>query len=185
MLRPLAVQYKTSAYRGDAVKFILPNADTSVDLLLNDAEVLDLIVSDLCGEPRIDYEKTAVNLSLPKFMLFCNADLAGPLASMGITDIFSNQTADFSPITNPIISGEAPFSLSQLLHVNRVLINPNGCVDRPEDQDPFTEPEFTKGEGIDFFIDRPFLFVVSGPDGMPLLSGVIHEPEYFHRISVS
>ena len=170
---------------GGAVKFILPDADTSVDLLLNEDEVLDLIVSDLCGEPRIDYEKTAVNLSIPKDMLFCNADLAEPLASMGITDIFNDQTADFSPITNPITSGEAPFSLSQLLHVNRVLINPNGCVNYPEDQDPFTEPEFTKGEGIDFVIDRPFLFVVSGPDGMPLFAGVIHEPEYFHRISVS
>ena len=170
---------------GGAVKFILPDTDTSVDLLLNEDEVLDLIVSDLCGEPRIDYEKTAVNLSIPKFMLFCNADLAEPLASMGITDIFNDQTADFSPITNPITSGEAPFSLSQLLHVNRVLINPTGCVDYPEDQDPFTEPEFTKGEGIDFVIDRPFLFVVSGPDGMPLLAGMIHEPEYFHRISVS
>ena len=104
---------------------------------------------------------------------------------MGITDIFDDQKADFTPITNPITSDEAPFSLSQLLHVNRVLINPNGCVDYPEDQDPFTEPEFTKGEGIDFVIDHPFLFVVSGPDGMPLLAGVIHEPEYFHRISVS
>ena len=166
---------------GGAVKFNLPDADTSVSLLLNDSEVLDLIVSDLCGEPRIDYEKTAVNLSMPKFMLFCNADLAEPLASMGITDIFNDQTADFSPIT----SEETAFSLSQLLHVNRIIINPNGCVDRPEDQDPFTEPEFTKGEGIDFVIDRPFLFVVSGPDGMPLLAGMIHEPEYFHRISVS
>ncbi len=166
---------------GGAVKFILPDADSSISLLLSEAEVLDLMVSDLCSEPRIDYEKTAVNLSIPKFKLFCNADLAEPLASMGITDIFNDQKADLSPIT----SDGTSFSLTQLLHVNRVVINPDGCVRDYEEWDPFAEPEFTKGEGIDFVADRPFLFVVTGPDGMPLLSGVIYEPEYINRIFVS
>lgn len=166
---------------GGAVQFILPDADTSVDSLLKDDEVLDLMVSDLYGESRIHYEKSTVNLSLPKFTLFYNTDLAEPLKSMGITDIFNDQKADFSPISYD----ETSFSLSQLLHVNRVVINPDGCVRDYEEWDPWTAPEFTKGEGIDFVVDRPFLFVVTGSDGMPLLAGVIYEPSYINRISVS
>lgn len=167
---------------GGAVQFILPDADTSVDSLLNDDEVLDLMTSDLIAsnldsEPRIDYVTREVNLSIPKFTLFCNTDLASPLKSLGITNIFDDQKADFSPITY----FEDSLSLSQLLHVNRVILNPNGCVDRPEDLDPFTAPEFTKGDGIDFVVDRPFLFIVTGSDGMPLLAGAIYEPEYFQR----
>ncbi len=171
---------KTLASDG-AVKFILPDADTSIDLLLRDDEVLDLMVSDLCSDSRIQYEKSTVNLSLPKFTLFCNTNLAEPLKSMGITDIFNDQKADFSPISYD----ETSFSLSQLLHVNRVVINPDGCVRDYEEWDPWTAPEFTKGEGIDFVVDRPFLFVVTGSDGMPLLAGVIYEPSYINRISVS
>ncbi len=166
---------------GGEVKFILPDSDSSIALLLNDAEVMNLMVSDLCSESQIDYEKTTVNLSIPKFKLFCNADLAEPLASMGITDIFNDEKANLSQITYD----ETSFSLSQLLHVNRVVINPDGCVRRYEEWDPFADPEFTKGEGIDFVVDRPFLFMVTGPDGMPLLTGVIHEPGYVHRMSIS
>ncbi len=166
---------------GGEVKFILPDSDSSIALLLNDAEVMDLMVSDLCSESQIDYEKTTVNLSIPKFKLFCNADLAEPLASMGVTDIFNDKKANLSQITYD----ETSFSLSQLLHVNRVVINPDGCVRDYEEWDPFTAPEFTKGGGIDFVVDRPFLFMVIGPDGMPLLAGVIYEPGYIHRMSIS
>ncbi len=74
--------------------------------------------------------------------------------------------------------------LSQLLHIERFSVNPDGCVREREDYNPTKATAFVKGGGIDFVLDRPFLFVVTDPEDMPVYAGVVNQPEY-SKASVS
>ena len=58
------------------------------------------------------------------------------------------------------------------------MMNPDGCVREREEYDPMKATNFVKGEGLDFVLDRPFLFVVNDPEGMPVYAGVVNQPEY-------
>ena len=31
-------------------------------------------------------------------------------------------------------------------------------------------------EEVDFILDRPFIFVITNPDGLPLFAGIVNEP---------
>ena len=158
---------------GGEVLFVLPNADSSIDLLLEESEVLDLMVSDLRDVTWPQHQTCTVNFSLPKLVINNAVDLTKPLQEMGITDIFDPQLADFSPF-----SYSSDLFLSQLLHIDRVMINPEGCVREYEEYDPMNTVAFEKGEGIDFILDRPFIFTVTDPEGMPVYAGVINQPKY-------
>ncbi|MBR6683261.1 MAG: hypothetical protein IKL38_02855, partial [Firmicutes bacterium] len=156
---------------GGEVLFVLPNADSSIDLLLEEGEVLDLLVANLRGIQWDQQQTCTVNFSLPKFTITNATDLAEPLQKMGVTDIFDPELANFKPLSNDL-------SLSQLLHIERLMMNSDGCVREREEYDPMMVTDFVKGEGLDFVLDRPFLFVVNDPEGMPVYAGVVNQPEY-------
>ena len=63
-------------------------------------------------------------------------------------------------------------------------MNPDGCVREREEYDSTKAVDFIKGEGIDFVLDRPFLFVVTDPEGMPVYAGVVNQPQY-SKVSIS
>ena len=156
---------------GGEVLFVLPNADSSIDLLLEEGEVLDLMVANLRGIQWDQQQTCTVNFSLPKFTITNATNLAEPLQKLGVTDIFDPELANFKPLSNDL-------SLSQLLHIERLMMNPDGCVREREEYDPMMVTDFVKGEGLDFVLDRPFLFVVNDPEGMPVYAGVVNQPEY-------
>ena len=156
---------------GGEVLFVLPNADSSIDLLLEEGEVLDLMVANLRGIQWDQQQTCTVNFSLPKFTITNATNLAEPLQKMGVTDIFDPELANFKPLSNDL-------SLSQLLHTERLMMNSDGCVREREEYDPMMVTDFVKGEGLDFVLDRPFLFVVNDPEGMPVYAGVVNQPEY-------
>lgn len=156
---------------GGEVLFVLPNADSSIDLLLEEGEVLDLMVANLRGIQWDQQQTCTVNFSLPKFTITNATNLAEPLQKLGVTDIFDPELANFKPLSNDL-------SLSQLLHTERLMMNPDGCVREREEYDPLKTADFIKREGLDFVLDRPFLFVVNDPEGMPVYAGVVNQPEY-------
>lgn len=148
---------------------LLPDEDSSVDALL-EGNALDLLTGYRTWPDRWN---GTVNLSLPKFDVSCQIDLKEPMKRLGITDVFDEAAADFSPVCE----NSEGLKLSQALHGARVMIDEDGC----------TGAAYTiftimgtggslLGNEIDFTADRPFLFAVTGVDDQILFLGVVNQP---------
>lgn len=148
---------------------ILPDEGFTPDDLLADDQALAFI-TDPAAQCSSRYLK--VNLWVPKFDVSSQLELSGCLQELGVTDVFSTQ-ADFSPLTGT----EQPIWLSQVRHDARVTIDEEGCKAaaytvlimagsaRPQDR-----------EEINFALDRPFIFTITGANSLPLFVGVVNQP---------
>ena len=97
--------------------------------------------------------------------------LQAGLQALGITEVFSETTADFSAVT------DQPLFLSQALHGVRVKIDERGCEAAAytvmrADTASALPPEV---EEIEFILDRPFLFVITNRVGLPLFVGIVNQ----------
>ena len=118
-------------------------------------------------------QSATVNLSLPKFDVSSDLDLLDTLAQLGITDVMDGTKSDFTPLTTANDSLE----LTQAKHAARVKIDEDGC-----EAAAYTvlAPEATAMMGpedeIDFTLDNPFVFAITGIDGLPLFVGLVNQP---------
>ena len=98
-------------------------------------------------------------------------DLIPGLKAMGITDIFTPVTADYSPITSE------PLYLGDAQHAARVAVDEDGVIAAAYTlMTNCGEAAPQKQEEIDFTLNRPFLFVITGEDNLPLFAGTVAEP---------
>jgi len=162
-----AVQKSFHDYRGSSgMYFILPDEGFTPEDLLNDEETLAFIFGDSTWEKQ---KHLIVNLSVPKFDVQSQIDLAEGLQNLGVTDVFSPTEADFTTIT------DAYANVTGATHGARVTIDEEGC----------TAAAFTlflcgsgmpPEEEVDFVCDRPFLFVITSETGLPLFIGIVNNP---------
>ena len=104
----------------------------------------------------------------------CQEDLREGLTKMGITDIFDSTVSNFAPLTDT-----PALYVEKVNHAARVAIDEEGCIAAA-----FTVIAVYGNGGmmpnelqeIDFTLDRPFIFVVSSRDNLPLIAGVVNEP---------
>lgn len=98
---------------------------------------------------------------------------------MGITDVLNPDIADFSPMTDedftPGIDGQGIY-LSQATHGVRVAIDEEGVTAAAYTVMATAEAGEPPEEEVDFILDRPFIFVITNPDGLPLFAGIVNEP---------
>lgn len=147
---------------------ILPDEGFTTEDILKSDEYLQLTLNlgnQLYG---IEYE---IHLSLPKFDVVQQQDLIQGMKNLGVTDIFSN-ASDFSPI-----SSMKNLFISQINHAARVTIDEEGCtaaaftvIEAAGDGAP------SEVEEIYFTMDRPFLFLVTSRDHLPLFAGIVKQP---------
>jgi serine protease inhibitor len=149
---------------------ILPDEGYTVNDVLQSEEYLQMTLDPVDWENQSQYE---IKLSLPKFDIVHQQDLIGGMKSLGLSDVFDYTRADFSPITDTW-----PLYVGKIDHAARVSIDEKGCfgagftvIDVPMGSAPPKEVET-----IDFTLDRPFAFVVSSRDNLPLFAGVVNEP---------
>lgn len=145
--------------------FILPDEGTSPEKLLGDSEVTQMLSVG-------DYSKSAypqVNLSIPKFDISSDIDLTESLKAIGITDVFDFNTSDFSPITDEDIA------ITSADHSARVAIDEKGVTAAAFTSLDYTGAGLPKDE-VDFTLDRPFMFVISGLGNIPLFVGIVNQP---------
>lgn len=147
--------------------FILPDEGVTPEELLKNQQVLDFITSD--GESA-ESKRLIVNLSIPKFDVSSQMELKGGMMQLGITDVFDANTSDFSPTT----AAMEGIYLSQAAHGARVAIDEEGVIAaaytvmvEPSAAEP---PE----DEVDFVLDRPFLFVITGAAGEPMFVGIVN-----------
>lgn len=154
---------KKSFTDGSTMYLILPEKGTTPETLIKNGNVLDFVMQ---GNSNISSQKypaqyPMVNLSMPKFDVTSSIDLLEKFGDMGLTDI-----NNFKPITDDACS------LTEAKHAARVTVDEDGCRAAA-----FTE--MLCGEGapenrVDFTLDRPFIFSITSPDGLPLFIGTVN-----------
>lgn len=157
---------------GGTMWFLLPDEGLSPEELLLDGEATDFLFTvNQYGWEKQKY--LIVNKSIPKFDVSSQFDLGEGLQALGVTDVFDPAVSDFTPMTTDV---EVPVVLSTADHAARVVIDEEGCTAAA-----FTVMATAGGaeppdEEVDFVLDRPFLFCITGNSGLPMFIGVVNCP---------
>jgi len=154
---------------GEAMWFILPDEGTTPEQLLNDPQVMEFLLQK--GE-WANNKHLIVNKAIPKFDVASQLDLCDGLKALGITDVFDYETSDFSPMTTDLDE----IFLSQVKHDARVMIDEEGCTAAAYTVMAMAGAGMPPKEEVDFVLDRPFLFAITGYDDLPLFVGVVNQP---------
>lgn len=92
------------------------------------------------------------------------------LQNLGVTEVFGDG-ADFSPILP-----ENDAYLDSAQHAARVAIDEEGITAAAYTVMIACGATMPPEDEVDFVLDRPFLFVITSRDGLPLFTGVVNQP---------
>lgn len=160
-------------FEGDGeMWFLLPDEGTSPEELLTDGEAIDFLFSQGGRWEWENQKYLIVNKAIPKFDVSSQMELREGLQELGVTDVFEPGTADFSPMTDEVQGGY----LSKATHAVRVAIDEEGCVAAAFTVMAGEGAEMPPEEEVDFVLDRPFLFCITGESGLPLFVGIVNQP---------
>ena len=154
---------------GEAMWFLLPDEGVTPENLLEDVQVMDFLLN------RSEWENSRyliVNKAIPRFDITSQMDLREGLMALGITDVFDPEHSDFTPMTTDTDN----IALSQVKHDARVTIDEDGCTAAAYTVMAMAGAAAPPKEEVDFVLDRPFLFAVTGIDGLTLFVGVVNHP---------
>lgn len=154
---------------GYGMWLIRPNDHTNAEALLDDEKTMEFIMSEGDNAEKKDM---LVNLSLPVFDAYSEIDLSSGYVNMGLTDIFDDSLADFSPI----IDNSDDVKLSSVQHNVRVTIDDKGenSDDYVTSSDENAYPE--NAEKTDLTLNKPFVFAITLDAGIPLFVGIVNQP---------
>lgn len=148
---------------GKRMTFLLPDEGTALDdVLANDGAMAALL-----GLAE-DNARADLIWSVPKFDVTDELDLSMALRVLGVEDVFDAGRADFSPLT------DADVFVSRVHHAARVKLDEEGC-----EGAAFTDIAICSADmpveqpKVELRLDRPFAFVISGADGLPLFFGAV------------
>lgn len=154
---------------GSSMWFLLPDEGISVEQLLQEQETMDFM---LAGADWENKKELTVHMSIPKFDVSSQLTLNDSIQHLGITDVF-HTAADFSPTTSDV-----GLAVSKIQHDARVKIDEEACEAAAYTvimvEATAMAPE--ELEEIDFVLDRPFIFVISNAQGLPLFVGTVQQP---------
>ena len=151
------------------MKLLLPDEGVTPEALLQDEEAMNFLLG---GEDWENSKFLIVNLAVPKFDVSSDLNLNAGLQALGVTDVFSDDTADFSPM---IENADGVF-LSSAKHAARVAIDEEGVTAAAYTVMMEAGAAEPPDEEIDFTLDRPFVFAITSQDGLPLFIGVVNTP---------
>ena len=121
----------------------------------------------------MDSSRCLVHLRLPKFDAASQLSLIDGLKALGVTDVFDETRADFSPLTDAL----QELFVSQADHGARVMVDEQGCEAAAYTMISIeTKSARPVRNEVEFTLDRPFLFGVVTDDGLPLFTGVVNRP---------
>lgn len=149
--------------------FIRPDEGITPEELLADEHTMEFLLSS--GE-KAESKFLMVNLAVPKFDVASDMELKKDLMNLGITDIFDPETADFSPMTD-----DTAAYLSQAKHAVRVAVDEEGVTAAAYTVMMTAGACAPPEEEVDFILNRPFIFAITGTDGLPLFVGIVHQPQ--------
>lgn len=154
---------------GSRMWLVLPDEGLTPGELLANGYALNLILGSFA-----DYENQArirVNLSVPKFDVVSDMNLKASLMNLGITDVFSPDQADFSTV----LPDSAAY-LDQVQHAARVAIDEEGVTAAAYTVMMMAGAARPPQDEVDLILNRPFLFVITSRDNLPLFAGIVNQP---------
>ncbi|MBQ1409898.1 MAG: hypothetical protein IIY94_01285 [Oscillospiraceae bacterium] len=159
---------------GGKMFFLLPDEGLQPEALLKNANALEFLLSD-SGRSSADSRQVELTLTVPEFDVSAKLDLIRILQELGVHAIFEEDRADFSPLTT---DNENPITVSEAQHGARIVVDEDGVLGAAytiiEMSEAACEPE--EPERASLTLDRPFLFVVTNNEGLPIFVGIIHDP---------
>lgn len=150
--------------------FILPDENVSVDNLLADNKTLSFMT---CNGKWENKKQLKVNLSVPKFDVSSSFDLKNGLQNLGVKSCFDYTKSDFSSLCEDY---NEPMYISKAQHGVRVAIDEEGVTATAYTVMFVPGASMPPTDEIDFVVDRPFIFVITSEDGLPLFAGVVNQP---------
>lgn len=152
--------------------FLLPEEGLTPEALLTRADALDFLLGP---ETRgnTDGRRVQLTLTVPEFDVSAETDLIARLKALGVTAIFDEDRSDFSPLTTEV----GPITVTRADHAARVSADEKGVTGAAYtviDATKAAEPE--ELEEVELTLDRPFLFLVTNEEGLPLFVGVVNAP---------
>lgn len=157
---------------GGSMWFLLPDEGITAEELLEDPQVMEFLLMNNKWDNWSDSKYMSVNLAIPKFDVSSDLDLISGLRSLGVTDVFDPAVSDFSPMTKET----EEIWLSQVQHAARVAIDEEGITAAAYTMMLATGTGAPAEEEVDFVLDRPFLFAITGEDNLPLFVGLVNRP---------
>lgn len=152
--------------------FLLPDEGVAPEELLADSEVMDFLF--IADKDEWENQKfLLVNKSIPKFDVVSQFDLEEGLRALGVTDIFDPMLSDFTSMATNV---DLPIVLTNANHAARVVIDEEGCTAAAFTVMVELSAAEPPDEEVDFVLDRPFLFCITGDSGLPLFVGVVNSP---------
>ncbi len=150
--------------------FILPDEGILPNELLQDEQIKQFVLD---GGSSCKSKFLTVNLSIPKFDVSSDIDLVKSMKSLGIEDVFDPDVSDFSPMMK---NSKGAF-LGRAKHASRVTIDEEGCTAASYVVMTTCGTAMPPEEEVDFVLDRPFLFVISTAEDLPLYIGIVYKVE--------
>ena len=157
---------------GQSMRFLLPDEGTTLESLLADGSAVGgLMIYDM----GVMLPSAEIHWSVPKFDVDSSLELTDALKALGVTDVFDFNKADFSPLIDKEKFDEG-VAVTQVQHAARVKIDEKGC-----EAAAFTAitadataamPE--ELPVVEMNLNRPFAFLITGVDGLPLFLGTVN-----------
>ena len=148
--------------------FLLPDEGVTPEELLTSGAV-DFLLSPESAESKY----MTIDLSVPRFDVSADTELSAALHALGVTDVFDADTADFSPL----MDNADGIALSQAKHAARVAIDEEGVIAAAYTVMAAAGAAMPPDERVEFTLDRPFLFAVTGESGEVLFAGIVNTPD--------
>ena len=148
--------------------FYLPNEGVDVNMLPSDPDIIKA-TQTAYNIDDINSTVAIVNMSIPKFSISAKTDLTQALKNSGISDAFSSELSDFTPLT----TDRNDLYVSKAEHTALVEIDENGVTGAAYTQIDLCGGAPRPEDEIDFILDRPFMFTITGRDGSILFAGIV------------
>ncbi|XP_076139101.1 glia-derived nexin [Alosa pseudoharengus] len=166
MATPEGLKYKVIElpYHGDSLSMLIAlPAEEDTPL----AAILPHISTATVQSWTNQMAQRKIRLLLPKFTVEAEVDLEAPLSALGISDLFSEDKADFRHLS------EEPVFVSKALQKAKIEINEDGT----KAAAATTAILLARSSPPWVSVDRPFLFFIRhNPTGTILFTGQINEP---------
>ena len=158
---------------GGSMWFILPDEGVKADEIFKDSQMLDLVTrNDIYGDSYENSKFLEVNMMIPKFDVKSEKDVLSGIKRLGVTDVTDELLSDFSPLAkNP-----EGIYVEKMDHGVRVKIDEDGVQAAAYTVIIGAGSAAPPDEKVDFVLDRPFAFVVSLSDNVPLFAGIVNNP---------
>ena len=154
---------------GSSMWLVLPDEGKTPEDLLASGHALALILGDPYSTEN--QKSLRVNLAMPKFDVTADAGLNDSLKQLGVTDVFDAQAADFTAMIP-----QDRCWLDSVRHAARVAVDEEGVTAAAYTVMLMCGSAMPPQEEMDFILDRPFLFVITSRDNLPLFAGVVNQP---------